>query len=92
MADFRRVLASVSEDTNYALHSIRVLGYNSSHRTNGEDLTVAHGGWQSTAHMRYRRFTMTEVGGIAAAMVNQTPAAPGKRTTRNNYESKPNVR
>ena len=69
MADFRRVLASVSEDTNYALHSIRVLGYNSSHRTNGEDLTVAHGGWQSTAHMRYRRFTMTEVGGIAAAMV-----------------------
>ena len=31
-------------------HGLRVLGYNLSKAGNGEDITVAHGGWMSSAH------------------------------------------
>ena len=70
MADLRALLARVSEDVNYGLHSFRVAGYNASLRSNGEALTVAHGGWESAAHHRYHRFGMRAVLGIAANMVD----------------------
>ena len=44
-------------------------GYNASVRTNGEELTVAHGLWRSKAHNRYQRWSDLEVAGISAAMV-----------------------
>ena len=52
-----------------------VLGYNLSKYGNGEDLTVAHGGWQSSAHSRYDRFTQNAVLSISANMLGLANAA-----------------
>lgn len=69
MSDFHALLARVSDDIAYGLHGLRVLGYNLSLSTNGEAITVAHGGWESSAHHRYHRFHMLSVLAIAANMV-----------------------
>ena len=69
MADLKVLLARVSADVEYGLHSFRVAGYNLSLKGNGEALTVAHGGWESAAHHRYARFQFVNVLGIAANMV-----------------------
>ena len=69
MADFKFLLALVTTDLLYGLHSLRVLGYNLSKAGNGEDLTVAHGLWFSEASSRYARFSMDAVLGIPAGML-----------------------
>jgi len=71
MADLKAAIARYQEDDRYGLHGVRVLGYNLSVEGNGEDLTVAHGRWKSTAHTRYQRFTMSSVLTIPSAMVNE---------------------
>ena len=46
----------------YGLHSLRVSGYNAAKRgKHGTALAVAHGGWMSTAHERYDRFSLSDV-------------------------------
>ena len=69
MADFREVLAAVGADTKLGPHGLRVLGYNLSKLGNGVDLTVAHGGWLSSGHSRYERFSQREVLGVPAGML-----------------------
>ena len=70
LASFRDLLVRVqATNTDLGLHSLRVSGYNASKAGNGEDITVAHGGWKSNASTRYDRFTMIEVVGIAARMM-----------------------
>ena len=68
MGDFHKLLRRVTDDIGYGLHGLRVLGYNCSKEANGEDLTVAHGGWKSTAHKRYARFPNRLVLGMASRM------------------------
>ena len=63
------MLARVTEDTSYGLHSLRVTGYNLCLKGMGEALTVAHGGWESTVHHRYHRFHMRSVLAIPSSMV-----------------------
>ena len=86
MSDLRRWLHVVGcEDPSiYGLHGFRVAGYNLSKAGNGEDLTVAHGLWLSSAHTRYERFSMSRVLAIPANMVRvevpeAQPAAPALR-------------
>ena len=78
MSDFRAFLGKVAACTpeDYGLHSLRVLGYNLSCEAVGEDLTVAHGGWKSSAHKRYARFAMSRVLSMPSAMVGVAPAEP----------------
>ena len=71
MADLKRMLHKIGVTIPYGLHGLRVEGYNQSRAANGEELTVAHGGWKSTAHKRYQRFAMEDVLGIAARMVGE---------------------
>ena len=52
-------------------HGIRVGAYNKSKETNGEELTVAQGGWHSSAHYRYSRFVQRDVASIPARMVGE---------------------
>ena len=52
-----------------SFHGLRVEGYGVSKRANGEDLTVAHGGWKSRAgHERYDRFKARAVRAIPRNM------------------------
>jgi len=53
-------------------HGIRVEGYNNSLRGNGVDLTVAHGGWKSSGHSRYERFSRVAMLSISANMIGET--------------------
>lgn len=46
-------------------------GYNNSKRAVGVELTVAHGGWESSAHERYERFGLEAALNIAPAMVRE---------------------
>ena len=69
MADLRRHLREVGADERLGPHGIRVRGYNDAKEGCGEDLTVAHGGWRSTAHTRYARFNQRDVLGISSAML-----------------------
>jgi hypothetical protein len=71
MADFRKWLKFVKADVTLGPHGLRILGYNLSKAANGVDLTVAHGGWLSTAHTRYERFNYLMALGITAAMFGQ---------------------
>ena len=84
MAMLRVFLRRVSpDDVEYALHGLRVEGYNQSKRGNGEDITVAHGGWHSEAHRRYERFSMRAVLAIPANMVSEPdPYAPREPLVR----------
>lgn len=65
---------SADEAPRYGLHGLRVEGYNRSKRSVGVELTVAHGGWESTAHERYERFSFAQVLAISGAMVASAPA------------------
>ena len=87
LQDFKKYFSfviggDVTDYAGYGWHGIRVAGYNASILSaNGESLTVAHGGWKSTAHERYRRFTMKEVLQIPANMVGSSILpVPGVRS------------
>ena len=58
----------------YGLHSLRVAGYNAAKLgKHGTALAVAQGGWMSTAHERYDRFSITDVialSGVIASCAN----------------------
>ena len=71
LADVKMLVGKVQADTDFGMHAARVGGYNASVRTNGEELTVAHGLWRSKAHNRYQRWSDLEVAGIPAAMVGE---------------------
>ena len=62
-------------------HGLRVAGYFASKRANGEDLTVAHGGWSenSDGHSRYDRFVHSDVLGVPAGMVGADSVFGGVR-------------
>ena len=63
--------------SRYGGHGLRVSGYNLSKKGVGEDLTVAHGGWHSSAHKRYDRFHVaTDVLSIPARMVGAVAPSP----------------
>ena len=66
--DLRRHLTEVGDDPSLGPHGIRVEGYNCSKDANGEEITVAHGGWMSSAHSRYARFSHASVLSIPARM------------------------
>ena len=68
-ADLRARQLKLGLPTKPTPHGIRVLGYNLSKAGNGEDLTVAHGGWLSSAHDRYERFSQVQQLSIPANMV-----------------------
>lgn len=71
LSDFRTLLARVVEKEeaySYGLHGLRVSGYDLARR-HDEELAVAHGGWKSTAHKRYSRFSLAEVRNLSAAIV-----------------------
>jgi hypothetical protein len=63
--DVRHLWARASSKATadgYGLHGLRVAGYTHGKRgALGEELAVAQGGWRSTAHLRYDRFTTAEV-------------------------------
>ena len=65
-------------EADYALmHGLRVEGYNSTQAVLGEDLAAAHGGWKSTAHKRYMRFSMLTISRIPGAIVGlEEPPEP----------------
>ena len=74
MADLKTMLLRVGTDAAYGLHGLRVEGYNCSKEENGEELTVAHGGWQAGSNSRYDRFKLYRVLNIAAGMVGEDGA------------------
>lgn len=53
------------------LHGLRVLGYNRVKAALGVELAVAHGGWRSTAHLRYERFAMARVVRVTSAVAGE---------------------
>ena len=63
----RRV--GVAEEELAGCHGLRVEGYNNTKNKLGEDLSVAHGLWKSTAHKRYDRFDLARVVRIPSAIV-----------------------
>ena len=74
MAQFRRLLARVSDATTsklYGLHSLRVSGWNGA-RTGpeGEEVAVAHGGWHGGSQRRYDRFDASSVLGLPAVILS----------------------
>ena len=74
--DMRTLFArvdGVEDPSRYGAHGLRVAGYNNSKRGNGEDITVAHGMWRSTAHKRYDRFALKQVLDIPSRMVGARP-------------------
>ena len=75
MADVRALWAKVVGEvkaTECGLHGLRVAGYNSARKgPSGEELAVAHGGWRSTAHKRYERFSQEEVTALTKVIVEQ---------------------
>lgn len=82
MTDFRAALSALGLDTQLGPHGIRVLAYNLSLEGNGPDLTVAHGGWKSSGHTRYQRFSQVAVQSIPARMLglrSQWDDAPAPR-------------
>ena len=82
LSDFRRYLRAVGADVTLGLHGLRVAGYNLSLHTNGQNLTVAQGGWLSEAHDRYERFGAMDVASIPARMVGAPAPADGVPTVR----------
>ena len=62
-------------------HGLRVAGYFMSKRSNGEDITVAHGGWSedSDGHSRYDRFGHSDVLGVPAGIVGAVSVFGGAR-------------
>ena len=69
MSDLKKMLARVGDDVDFGLHGLRVEGYNRAKETVGEELTVAHGRWRSTAHLRYERFSSSQVLSLSSMMM-----------------------
>ena len=80
--DLQAFLTMVGCTTRFGLHGLRVEGYNLSKAAVGEELTVAHGGWRSTAHMRYSRFSLSAVANMAALMVDEKEVYSGRPEAR----------
>ena len=80
LTDFKRVCTEVGCTIPLGPHGLRVLGYNLSKDGNGEELTVAHGGWMSQAHSRYARFSQVQVLGVSAGMLGLRSQFDGLRT------------
>ena len=74
MRDVRALWERASSRENailYGLHSLRVAGYNAAKQgKHGTALAVAHGGWMSTAHERYDRFSIDDVIDLARIVVS----------------------
>ena len=64
-----QLAVGVPPEEVYSFHGIRVTGYNLSKSGNGENITVAHGNWKSSAHNRYDRFKSNRVADIPAGMM-----------------------
>ena len=85
VADMRTLISRVDlgdgpiDASQYGGHGLRVKGYNASKRAVGEDLTVAHGGWHSSAHKRYDRFNIeADIMDLPSRMVGaMAPLPPG---------------
>lgn len=89
--DLHKWLGVVGADTTLGPHGLRVLGYNLSNAGNGEELTVAHGGWASiVSAARYARYSFAQAASIPANMLGETsvfhddagPRVIGSRTVR----------
>jgi hypothetical protein len=72
LADLHARQVKLSLDISNTPHCLRVLGYNLSKKANGEDITVAHGGWMSSAHDRYERFSSAQQLSIPANMMRRS--------------------
>ena len=74
-ADFRsrQKQVGVKKEDYTGLHGLRVTGYNSTKAGLGEDLAVAQGGWRSSAHKRYDRFSLQEVVRIPSVISGHDP-------------------
>ena len=80
MSDVRALLmrATTKEDAySYGLHSFRVTGYDLA-KVRDLELAVAHGGWRSTAHRRYDRFTLADVLRIPLAITGGAAPSEGE--------------
>ena len=75
MADFQVMLKRVSTDHAYALHGIRVTGWNCG-ATVSPSLAEAHGGWKPGSAARYSRFQLSQVFALPAQMMAAVPATP----------------
>ena len=62
-------VAPPDDVSSYGLHGIRVEAYNRA-RVHDPLLAVAQGGWASTAHTRYARFSVLEVLALPRAMIS----------------------
>ena len=91
-ADFRsrQKQVGVKKEDYTGLHGLRVTGYNSTKAGLGEDLAVAQGGWKSSAHKRYDRFSLQEVVRIPAVIAGHDPgntppglSSPSRSVERN---------
>ena len=78
MSDLHARQEHLGLDTRNTPHGLRVLGYNLSKSSNGEDLTVAHGGWMSSAHDRYERFPLSQQLSIPANMLRRQSVFDGR--------------
>ena len=78
MQNFRLLLraggATDDEARSLGLHGLRVLGYNLAKRVD-QSLAVAHGGWMSSAHERYERFSLDSVLSLPERMLAVGTAA-----------------
>ena len=63
--DLRQLLVrgglTVEESLQYAVHGLRVLGYNLTKGAAGEDVAILIGGWGSEAHRTYNRDTLLKI-------------------------------
>ena len=69
--EFKRACIAHGGSDRDSPHGLRVLGYFLSKSGNGEDITVAHGGWSadSDGHARYDRFEHASVLSVPAGML-----------------------
>ena len=78
MRDVRALWARASSEATaslYGLHSLRVAGYNAAKQgKHGVALAVAHGGWMSSAHERYDRFSIDDVIALAHVVASGATA------------------
>jgi hypothetical protein len=79
LTDFKASCELVNCTIRLGPHGLRVLGYNLSRDANGEDLTVAHGGWMSQGHSRYARFSFSQVLSVPARMLGAKSHYEGPR-------------
>ena len=74
LSDSREMWAKYATSRELAvtrgLHGLRVSGYDRGRRgPSGVELAVAQGAWRSSAHLRYERFSMSEVLALPSSIV-----------------------